>query len=303
MGVQARVVLYAADEAAAQRGFEAAYAEIGRLESLLSDYRPGSELSRVNAASGSGEWVAVSANTERVLRLGRRLAEETGGAFDMTVGPAVDVWRVARREGRVPAAGDVERAAGLIGWRGIEVREGAARLGRAGMRLDPGGIAKGDAAECAVRAVKGVGVRRVLVSLAGDVSAGDAPPGEEAWRVDVRVDGEVVGVVPLVNACVSTSGDTEQFVEAGGVRYSHVIDPRTGWGVTHRHAATVVAADGAMADALSTALTVMGWEEAVGFARGRADVSVLLCRVGADGERETWVCDRFGRVEVVRGGE
>jgi len=106
-----------------------------------------------------------------------------------------------------------------------------------------------------------------------------------------------VGVVRLVNACVSTSGDTEQFVEIDGVRYSHVLDPRTGWGVTHRTCATVVAEDGATADALATALTVMGWGEAVGFARGRAGVSVLLHRLGSDGAADTWVFDEFGRLE------
>lgn len=295
MGVQARVVLYAPDEATAQRGLEAAYAEIGRLESLLSDYRPASELSRVSAAAGSGEWVAVSADTERVLRLGQRFAAETNGAFDMTAGAAVDLWRAARREGKVPSAEAVARAAGLVDWRALEVKAGAARLPRAGMRLDPGGIAKGDAAERAVKAVKRAGIPCVLVALAGDVAAGDAPPGEAAWRVDVRVDGKKVGLVRLVNACVSTSGDTEQFIEAEGVRYSHVIDPRTGWGVQHRHAATVVAFEGAAADALATALTVMTWEEAVAFARGGKGITVLLHRPG----EETWAQGDRGVIDAV----
>jgi FAD:protein FMN transferase len=176
------------------------------------------------------------------------------GAFDPTVGPFVELWRVARRTGKLPDRAALDSAAARVGWRHVHLDSAAraARLDVAGMRIDLGGIAKGYILDQARAELGRQGLRRVLLQAGGDISTGDPPPGRAGWRV-----AGVPGGSTLANAAVSTSGDTEQFVIIGGVRYSHVLDPRTGVGLTSRRQATVVAPDGATADALATALTVL----------------------------------------------
>ena len=290
-------MLYAPDDAAAQRGFDAAFGAMSRVDALLSDYRPDSELSRINAAAGSGEWVRVSEGTLRVLRLARQVSMETGGAFDMTAGPAVALWRETRRSGVAPGELERARAVALVDWRALEVVGDAARLHGRGMRLDAGGIGKGHAVGEALKAVEGLGLGRCLVSLAGDVGAGEAPPGQPGWRVRVSANrDDSAGVLWLRGACASTSGDAEQFVEIDGVQYSHIVDPRTGMGLTHGMAVTVVAREGAVADAMATALCVMGPERAREFASRRRGFSAILHEPG----EEPVVINGAGLIELAQ---
>jgi thiamine biosynthesis lipoprotein len=200
----------------------------------------------------------------------------------------------------MPEASRVEETRAKVDWRGVEVRKREAKLVQVGMKLDAGGIAKGDAVDMAVGALARMGVRRSLVSLAGDIAVGDPPPGERGWVVEVRPSGEVTNAMVVKNVCVSTSGDAEQFVEIAGVRYSHIVDPRSGLGVTHRVAVTVVAEDGAVADAMATALCVMPPEEARAFASDRGGMSVLMYQTGADGAAQFWQMDREKRIGAAR---
>jgi FAD:protein FMN transferase len=262
MGVRARVVVYAASDRDAEAGARAAFDRIAALEDVMSDWRDDSEASRL-AAGATGAAVPVSDDLARVLGHALDVARASGGAFDPTVGPLVALWREARSRGRLPDARAIEDARARVGFERVVLDEKArtVRLDCPGTRLDFGGIGKGFAASEAVAVLRDRGVARCLVALAGDVAAGDAPPGESGWRIAVRtgLDGAGEGgSIALANAAVSTSGDAEQFVEIGGVRYSHVVDPRTGLGVERRVAACVVAPDGAIADALATALCVRG---------------------------------------------
>jgi thiamine biosynthesis lipoprotein len=152
----------------------------------------------------------------------------------------------------------------------------------------------------AVRALARLGIRQALVSLAGDIAAGDAPPGEKGWVVELNPVAGVTDRMMVSNVCVSTSGDAEQFVQIDGVRYSHIVDPRTGLGVTHRVAVTVVAEEGALADAMATALSVMTPEQAWAFASDRRDLSVLLYQVEENAGVRYWMVDREKRMKAVR---
>lgn len=277
MGVHTRVVLYAPDEASAKAAARAAFARIAALDAALSDYRQDSDLSRLNA-SPAGEWTPVSPDLADMLSRAREISELTGGAFDVTVGPLSVLWREARRSGDLPQAAQLAEARARVGWRLVSLQGAAARLERPGMRLDPGGIGKGLAAAEALREVRTLGLDRCLVAMAGDIAAGDPPPGRPAWEVPIEsgLEGAERPVVRLVNASVSTSGDLEQFVEIGGVRYSHILDPRTGLGLTSPIAATVVAPDGALADALASAVCVLGPEEAAALVGKLRGVGVRL---------------------------
>lgn len=256
MGTSIRVVLYAPDEAAAESAGRAALAAVAAVDDAMSDWRSDSELSRLNAAAG-GAPVPVSAELFEVLEAAARIAAASGGAFDPTVGPVVRLWRRAREEARLPDEAALREARALVGFGGLELdrARGTARLARAGMALDLGGIAKGHASDRALAVLRAHGTPRALVGCAGDLALGEPPPGEAGWRVRVGEEGPVL----VVARCgISTSGDDERHFEIGGRRYSHIVDPRTGLGLTGGATVTVTAPDARTADALATAVSVLG---------------------------------------------
>ena len=255
MGMPVRIRLYSSSEAAAGTAAAAAFARVAALDQMMSDYRSDSELRRLGSS-----WSPVSRELFAVLERAIEIADATGGAFDPTVGPLVALWREARRSHRLPDATAIDAAKRLVGWRLVQLDPArpAVRLAREGVRLDLGGIAKGYIIQEALQAMIPFGVTRALVEAGGDIVVGDAPPGRDGWSIDVTgSDVEFVArAARLTNAALATSGPTAQFVEIDGVRYSHVVDPRTGLGLTNQVTARVIAADGATADALATALTV-----------------------------------------------
>jgi thiamine biosynthesis lipoprotein len=262
MGTLVRIVLYAPGAPVADAAAKAAFARIAVLDEALSDYRDSSELIRVSRQSGGGP-IEVSEDLFRVLRAGQRVARESGGAFDVTVGPLSVLWRRARRVRELPDAASLAAARALVGVDKLELDEQrhTVRLTTPGMQLDLGGIAKGFAADEAAAALTRRGIGAALVAAGGDIVATGPPPGRDGWRVAVAsIEGaeRPAGYLNLRDGAVSTSGDAEQFVVLGGVRYSHVFDPRTGAALTGRRSITVVAPNGMTADALDTAVSVMG---------------------------------------------
>jgi len=264
MGVDARLVVYAPDQPAAEGACAAAFARIAALDSMMSDYRRDSELTRLSGRAG-GPPVRVSSDLFHVLRRAQEVACRSGGAFDVTVAPLIALWRKARKTGVLPTPAEIERARRLVGWRKLRLGEtaGTVRLTRRGMKLDLGGIAKGYAADEAQRVLKQHGITRALVQLGGDIVVSGPPPGSEGWTIRVPGAGDDPGPADLrfANRAISTSGDTEQFAVIGGRRYSHVVDPRTGQALTNRIQVTLTAPDGLTSDPLSTALSVLGGED------------------------------------------
>lgn len=264
MGVDARLTFYARGDDQAGAIASAAFYRLGTLDAVMSDYRRDSELNRL-AQAPLGVPVPLSEDLEGVLRAALRASSLTQGAFDPTCGPVVVLWREARKTGTVPDAGRIARARQSVGarWLDIVPRQDPASPAQAilrapNMRLDLGGIGKGFAAAQARDAIQHAGAPRCLVALAGDVAAGAPPPGQPGWEVAVGAGERSVGVLLISDLSVSTAGDTEQFTEIGGVRYSHIIDPRTGLATVHAPCVTVISPDGAMADALDTGLVVLG---------------------------------------------
>lgn len=264
MGVPFRIALYAPDEAAANAAARAAYRRVKFLNGLLSDYEPDSELMRLCRTSGPGRPVVVSPELHHVLLRSVALSRQTDGAFDVTVGPLVQLWRQARRNRTLPDADRLAAARQLVGYRQIRIdrKDRTVELLQAGMRLDLGGIAKGYAADEALAVLQAHGVTRALVDAGGDMMLGDPPPGTDGWRIGVasltQPDEAPDRVLLLKNIAVATSGDAYQFVEIDGRRYSHLIDPRTGLGLTTPSSVTVVASDGLTADSLASAVSVLG---------------------------------------------
>lgn len=259
LGVPVRIVLYAPDDTVARGAARAAFARIGALEDKMSDYRPASEVRDLERRPG--EWVPVSPALFDVLARAMGVAEASAGAFDPTAGPLVALWRETRRTGRLPDAAALDSVRALVGWRhlGLDSARRAVRLAVPGMRLDLGGIAKGYILDAARAVLAAHGITRVLVEAGGDLVVGDPPPGTAGWRIEVPAADSAFAARAgaLANAAVATSGPTEQFVRIDGTRYSHVVDPRTGHALANGVLVTVIAPDGATADGLATALSVL----------------------------------------------
>ncbi len=264
MGVETRIVLYASDATAA-RAARAAFARIAALEDVMSDWRATSEVRRLDQRPG--KWVRVSRPLFDVLLRAVAVARATDGAFDPTVGPMVALWRDARTRGHLPDARALDAARQRVGWRliALDSARHRVRLATSGMRLDLGGIAKGWILQDALSELARHGVTRALIEAGGDLVVGDSPPGRDGWCVAIPgADASLAARAgAITHAAVATSGAESQFVEIDGVRYSHVVDPRTGLGLTNGLTATVIAPHGALADALATALTVLGGRAAL----------------------------------------
>jgi thiamine biosynthesis lipoprotein len=266
MGMSFGVVLYAADEEAANRGFDAAFRRIEQLNRVFSDYDVDSEVSRLCDQSPTSQPVAVSEEMADVLVFAQRLSEQTDGAFDVTVGPLTKLWRRARRNYQLPDPDRLRSAQQSVGFHQLVVNRTnrTVELNRPEMRLDFGAIVPGYAADEALRVLARHGIRRALVNASGDITVGDPPPGATAWKIDIAPlerGGPPSKSVRVARASVSTSGDAFQFVEIGGQRYSHIVDPKTGYGLTRRSSVTVIAPTGLQADGLATAVSVLGPEK------------------------------------------
>ncbi len=267
----------------------AAFRRVAELDQILSDYNPQSELSRVCDEA----WrhpVSVSADLFAILAESQRIARATDGAFDVTQAPVIRLWRQARKDQRLPDPVAIAEAQQRTGYERLILDPGARTvfLKMRGMLLDVGGIAKGYTADETLKVLRARGITRALVAASGDLAIGDSPPETQGWRVGIFRH-----VFFLHNIAVSTAGDAEQFLETGGVRYSHIIDPKTGMGLTNRVAVTVLARTGIEADGLDTAICVLGAERGLDFVVRHTRVSVFINTP----ERE-WVHTRVKILEV-----
>jgi FAD:protein FMN transferase len=257
MGVRTTIAIYADDRDAASTAANLAFLRIAELDQVLSDWQGDSETARLDEYAGLGA-VPISADLAFALETSLGIAAASDGLFDPTVGPLVREWRAMRSTGVLVSSERLHAVRELVGWRlvHLDVARRTASLERAGMRLDFGGIGKGLAAQAALERLRELGFPCALVALAGDVAVGAAPPRTKGWSIAVpSVAGskDEAAVLVLVNAAVSTSGETEQFVEIDGRRYAHIVDPRTGLGAVDARTATIVAPRGELADALATA--------------------------------------------------
>jgi thiamine biosynthesis lipoprotein len=284
MGTILSITVAGVPDAAAEAAVEAAFAEVDRLESILSDWRETSEVSRLNRAVG-GEARAASPELLEVLQASLRWSERTGGAFDASVGPLTHLWRRAAEAELWPSAEEIEAARTRVGYRGIgiDAPRGLVRLSKAGAELDFGGIGKGYALDRAAAVLEKAGVHSALLDFGGQLLALDGPPGENAWTAGLRDPSRpaaVCATIGLVRASISTSADYERGISIDGKRASHILDPRTGKPVEGLLGASVVCPSATDADALSTALFVMGPEVGRRFSE---EQELLAWLVASDG--------------------
>ena len=282
MGTSFRIVMHHADKAKAVTAAEAAFARVAVLERVLSDYRADSEVMTLCKRNDAdpGKPMPISSDLAKMMRVALDQSRLTDGAFDVTVGPLTKLWRISRKTQEPTPKPELTIALGLVGFDKIRLDENAKTLALAdaGMRLDFGGIGKGFAVDEALIVLKEKhGIENVLMAAAGDVTCRGTPPGKPGWLVEIAPlrKGEPTRSLLLKDRSVSTSGDLEQVAVIGGVRYSHVLNPKTGIGLTGRRSVTVIGRGGAITDALTKAACVLPPERVAALFRKLLDRDYL----------------------------
>ena len=291
MGTLVSITAVGRTQAEATAAITAGFQEVKRLEQLLSTWIPESELSQVNAAAGRSP-VRVSLETMVLVRKSLQVAEMTEGAFNIAIGPAVDAWNISA-EPRLPTAEELTALKPLIDLQHVhtDVWERTIYLERPGMRVDVGGIGKGYAADQAVLMMKKAGAMAGVVALSGDIKAFGRLPDGGAFRVGIqhpRKEGEIIAEIDLQDEAISTAGDYERFFEKDGIRYHHILDPRTLQPARGCQSVSVIAKEGIWADGLDTGIFVLGAERGMELVEQLQDVEAIIV-------------DRDGRVLISSG--
>ena len=305
MGTWASLTLVTADSAAVADLALRSLLVLHRVDSLMSNWTKSSDIARINREARHGK-TGVHPQVAPVIAKALEVSRESGGAFDITVEPLVRLWGFLGGTPHVPAQKDIDAALARVGSDKVEFDEGARtiRFTRDDVSIDLGGIAKGYGADQVAAVLRAAGTSDALVDLSGNMVAIGNAAAHPGWNVGIRDPSgthPMLGRIALADDAVATSGDYEQFVDASGKRYGHILDPRSGWSARGLTSVTVVAADAMTADAWATALFVRGPEGARESARARSDILAVLVEPHADGTTTIWVEEdlrsRFHREE------
>ncbi len=293
MGTFSRVVVVARSEKAGRACIAAAFKVQRRIESLMSYHRPDSELNRVNRHAAERP-VPVNPLTFEVLQQAVYFSELSGGAFDVTVGPLVDLWRAAGDANEPPSEAALTEARLRVGYEKLilEPKEMTVQFATEGMRIDLGGIAKGFAIDKSVEAVRKGGALGGMVDIGGDIRCFGRPPeGQEHWRIGLQdpteatedlITGEPLLILQLSDAAVTTSGDYRRYTTVAGRKQSHIMDAQTGRGANQLVSVTVIAPNATTADALATAVSVLGPQKGLALIETLPAVETILLPAGED---------------------
>ncbi len=257
MGTVVEIAALGSESKRLEEAVNAAFTELARIEALMTPHRPDSDVARLSAAAEGG---TVSAETAEVIALGLEVAAASGGALDLTLGGLKALWAIESEQPRVPTEEDITAALAGTGPQALRLDGNRVVKGAPGLQIDLGAVAKGYAVDRAVAVLRAAGVSRASVNAGGDIYLLGDQVGRP-WRIGIqhpRKPGEVAATVLVADRAVVTSGDYERFFEQDGVRYHHIFDPRSGRPAGLCQSATVVAPTAALADALSTAVFVLG---------------------------------------------
>ena len=286
MGTFARIVVVAEEEETAEAAVENGFEEIFRVEGLMSSYIPDSDTGRVNAHAFDSP-VQVSAETFEVIERSIEFAKITDGAFDITVGPLIDLFKEAEKKQIMPSQQQIEEAKSATGFEKIILDRDnlTIKFSADRMRLDLGGIAKGFAIDQAIRAIMKLPVSGAMVDIGGDIMSMGLTADGRNWRIGLEDPGHPSGpleipenlmVLELTNMAVTTSGDYRRFSLIGQTRINHIIDSSAGLGANKLSSVTIIAGNAADADALATAVTVMGKEKGMKLIEGLPDTEAVI---------------------------
>jgi thiamine biosynthesis lipoprotein len=297
--------LVASDEAKARAAMEKAAAEVERLDKELAMWREDSELHRINAAAGKGPQ-KVSPELAELVAMALKTGEESGGSFDISVAPLVQLWYYSLKAKKVPPRAKISEALAKVDYRRIGLKGDQLEIPE-GMSIDLGGMAKGYAQDRAAALLRKDGIRAFLLNAGGQVYAAGHKPDGEKWRVGImnpRLPGKVAAIRELEDQCMSTSGDYEQFVAIQGKRYHHILDAKTGYPTTNGVASATVILPfslspmpAALSDAIDTPALILGPGKGLDFITRHGASGVVLV-VEGKGLRAEISKDLEGKIEL-----
>lgn len=298
MGMPIRMILYASGGEAANAAARQAYDEIRAVDQACTDYDDESELMRLCASAPHAQAVPASDILFGCLLQATEFSKASAGAFDVTVGPYVQQWKKSRRTKKLPTPELLQQLKESVGYQSVELDEKSQslRLMRPGTKITLGGIAAGFAVDRGLAKLKAIGIASAMIDASGDIGVLDPPPGEVGWRIDLSRPGTITSppeYAVLRNTAITTSGDLTQNVQIDGITYSHIVDPRTGLGVTHRSLVTVIAPNCTQADALATTFSVLGGQNMTQVLKHYPDAQVRVSKPGNEGQVETLETEGF----------
>jgi FAD:protein FMN transferase len=285
MGSPFVITVYTDDSVRLEKVIDIAYKRVDTLNQIFSDYLENSEINTLCKTAKPLDWQPISADLQHLLNLSKTAFEASDGAFDVTIAPVIKLWRKARKDKQLPNEAVLKIALSKVGFKHLELdKSSKMRFYTEGVSLDFGGIVKGFAAQEVVNILTNNGFPTCLVDAGGDLAMGLPPPSKDTthsgWRIGVSVpnsENELISAfLYLKNQAVATSGDLYQSVEINGKTYSHIVNPKTGLGLTHRRNVTVIAPDGAQADWLATACSVLSIKKALKLVKKYQNVGILI---------------------------
>lgn len=281
MGTVVTLTIPTDDAELARSAAEQAFAAMERIEQCMSTYRAESELSQLNRAAAS-EAVPVSADLFTVISAALDYARLTDGAFDVTVGPAMEAWGFVSRKWRVPGAEELEHLRKIVGYELVRLDGGqhSVHFARDGVAVDLGGIAAGYAVDAARHVLEEAGVADAMINAGGDIYVMGGQPGQGTWNVGIRHpfdDGRLLTTIAVTNRAVATSGNANRSFMRDGVMYGHILDPRTLLPARGVVSSTVIAPTAIMADALATGVFVLGPDEGLRLLNRLPEVEGIIC--------------------------
>lgn len=279
MGTIVEITVLGPDKKSLLEAVDAAFAEIGRIEALMSSFREDSDVGRINRSAGGGP-VAVDPEVYEVIERALEISGMSSGAFDITVAGIGGLWSFDPERPRIASPEEIAKRLPLISWKDVVLDKPnhAVGLARAGMRINLNAIAKGYAVDRAIDALVRRGVEMAMVNAGGDLRV-IGSRAKRPWHVGIehpRKPGNLIGWLPVTDRAVATSGDYEKFIEKNGKRYCHIIDPKTAKPASSCQSVTVVAGETWLADALATAVFVMGPKKGMEMVEDMAGVQAVI---------------------------
>jgi thiamine biosynthesis lipoprotein len=266
MGTLVEITVRATDNDLAHKAIDKSFDEMSRLEKIMSTRLPESELSKLNLSTGNENKITVSSDLLKVIQLGVHWGDFSNGAIDISIGPAVTLWKFNSESPALPDPEKLKTAVDLIDYQNISIDRNSISLKNAGMSLHLGALGKGYAVDRAVDFLKSSGIKNGLVNAGGDLMAFGSGQEGKPWRIGLqhpRKPEAMIASLDLADKAVATSGDYQRYFIRDGKRYHHILNPKDGEPAENVMSATVIADTVADADALSTALFVLGPEKGI----------------------------------------
>ncbi len=300
MGTVVKITVCHRDPKIAYQLIEKGFAEFQRIEQLMSTRIATSEVSRINRKGYPGPLV-IDPEVFSLLQRAKEYSRLTHGAFDVTVGPLLRLWPLYRKEKILPGGAEIRSALERVGadYMVLDAKTRSLRFLKPGMAIDLGGIAKGYAIARVIDLLRSAGVKDALVDAGGDLYALGTRPDGSSWRVGIRHPRraeQLIAVLAADNLAIMTSGDYERYFMKNGRRYSHIVDPRTGYTARGTASVTITAPDATMADALATGVLVLGAEKGIEVVESIANVEAAILSEGSSNKLKLTVSSGFEKL-------